>query len=140
MKKGFFLISLICTTHCLFAQKNSADSAREFLLIVRYKSDMKMPDPDMLKSIAQRWGTFIGELSRSGKLITGLRPSTDGRTITGSAKKLNNAAYTRDGEEISSIFVIRAANLDEASSLAQKCPIYEMDGSVEIRPIINATN
>lgn len=94
----------------------------------------------MLKSYNQHWGAFISELARSGKLVTGLRPSTDGRTITGSAKTLNNAAYSKNGEEISSIFVIKAANLDEASSIAKKCPIYEMDGSVEIRPIINVAN
>jgi hypothetical protein len=140
MKKGFFLISLICATHCLFAQSDTSDSAGKFLLIVRYNSGAKMPDADVLKSYTQHWGAFIGELARSGKLITGLRPSTDGRTIMGSAKTLNNAAYFKDGEEVSSIFVIRAANLDEASSIAQKCPIYEMDGSVEIRPIVNITN
>ena len=99
-----------------------------------------MPDADMTKSYIQHWDAFIGGLAQSGKLVTGLRPSTDGRTIMGPAKTSKNAAYTKDGEEISSIFVIRAANLDEASSIAQKCPIFEMDGSVEIRPVINATN
>ncbi|HMH31538.1 MAG TPA: YciI family protein [Puia sp.] len=140
MKKGFFLIFLICATHCLFAQRNPGDSTREFLLIVRYKSGMKVPDADMLKSNTQHWGVFIGELARSGKLVTGLRPAADGRTISGSARTLNNAAYSKNGEEVSSIFVIKAANMDEASSIAQKCPIYEMDGSVEIRSITNTTN
>lgn len=140
MKKGFFLIALIFSAHCLFAQKNPTDSLRNFLLIIRYKSDTNKPDTEKLKSNIQHWDVFIGELAQNGKLVNGYRPAAEGRTITGSAKTLKNAAYTKDGEEISSLFIIKASTLDEASIIAQKCPVYEMEGSVEIRPIVNTTN
>jgi hypothetical protein len=58
-----------------------------------------------------------------------------------------NAGHTRNTKNVShpsaptdSIFVIKAANPEEATAIANKCPIYEMDDSVEIRPIINTTN
>jgi hypothetical protein len=134
MKIAFLLIILVNANHSLFAQSKN-DSSQEYLLIVRYKTAMKTPDADMLKSISQHWGTFISELAQSGKLVNGFRPATEGRTITGSAKTSTNEPYIKDGEEISSIFLIKAANIDEASTIARKCPIYEMDGSVEIRPL-----
>ncbi len=140
MKKALFLISFLCATYCIFAQQNPGRNTRKFLLIVRNKTDMKNPNADTLKSYIQHWGIFINELTQSGKLIDGIRPSTEGRTITGSTRTLKDSAYTKNGEEISSIFVIRVTNLDEASLIALKCPIYEMNGSVEIRDVIDATN
>ena len=140
MKKVFLLISLICIHYFLFAQQSPADSSRQFLLIVRYKSAVKTPDADKLKSNSQHWGTFIGELARSGKLVSGFRTGTDGRTISGSTKVSRDTAYIRDGEEIGSVLLIKAANMEEAASIAQKCPVYEFEGSIEIRPIINTAN
>lgn len=140
MKKEFLILSLIFASQSLFAQKNLADSSQLFLLIIRYKTNLKAADADKLKSNIRHWGVFIGELAQTGKLVTGYRPATTGRTITGSMKTSSNSAFNQAGEEISSIFVIKAASIDEASAVAQKCPIYEMDGSVEIRPVNNTTN
>lgn len=140
MKKGSLLISLICLNYCLFAQQNSTDSSQQFLFIVRYKSNMKTTDTDKLKSNARHWGVYIKELAQSGKLISGFRPGTDGRTISGLNKVSTNTAYIKDGEEIGSIFLIKAANMEEAKSIARRCPVYEFDGNVEIRPVINTAN
>ena len=43
-------------------------------------------------------------------------------------------------EVVSSVFVIKAANMDEAAAIAQKCPIYDMGGNVEVRAVINMAN
>jgi hypothetical protein len=140
MKKIVLLVAFVSINHCLFAQQNTADTTHQFLFVVRYKSDMKMPGPDSLKKNSQHWGAFIGGLTQSGKLVTGFRPAVEGVTITGSAKIYKKGAYIQNGDEVSSIFVIKAANIEEAASIAQKCPVYEFDGSVEIRPVLNSTN
>ena len=137
MKKLLFIVVLVCISPCLFAQQNTTDSARQFLLIIRYKSNMPAPSAEVMKTIGQHWGQFIGELAQSGKLVTGYRPGTDGKTISGNAKTTTDGAYASNNQVISSLFIIKAANLEEATAIAQKCPIYEMDGSVEIRPISN---
>ena len=135
MKKLLFIAALACISTAVFAQGNTADSTQQFLLIIRYKSNMAVPSSEAMKTIGQHWGQFIGELAQSGKLVTGYRPGTGGKTISGNAKTTTDSVYAADNEVVSSIFVIKAANLEEATAIAQKCPIYEMDGSVEIRPI-----
>jgi hypothetical protein len=139
MKKLLFIAALACISTCLFAQQNTTDSTRQFLLIMRYKSNMAAPSAEALKTIGQHWGQFIGELAQSGKLVTGYRPGNGGKTISGNGKAVKDGAYASDNEVVSSIFIIKAASLEEASAIAQKCPIYEMDGSVEIRPISTTT-
>jgi len=140
MKRIYLLAALACLGCDVFAQQKTGDSARQFLLIIRYKSDMKMPDAEALKANGQHWGNFIGGLAQSGKLVTGFRPANEGKTITGAAKITKDGVYDMGKDVVSSIFVIKAANMDEAAAIAQKCPIYEMGGSVEIRAVINTAN
>jgi hypothetical protein len=109
------------------------------LLIIRYKADTPPPSQEEMKTIGAHWGNFIGELAQSGQLVTGYRPGTEGKTISGSAKTTKDGAYG-DKEVVSSIFVIRAGSMEQAAEIAKKCPIYEMDGSVEVRPISNTAN
>ena len=137
MKKMLLLATLVCAGMNLFAHGCTGlpgDSTKQFLLIVRYKADAPPPSQEEMKTIGAHWGAFIGGLAQSGKLVTGYRPGTEGKTISGSAKTMRDEAYGNK-EVVSSIFVIRAASLEEAADIAEKCPIYEMDGSVEVRPI-----
>ena len=140
MKKIYLVAALACLGYGVFAQQKTGDTTRQFLLIVRYKSDMKMPDADALKTNGQHWGSFIGGLAQSGKLVSGYRPANEGRTITGAAKTTKEGVYDMGKEVVSSILVIKAATIDEATAIAQKCPIYEFGGSVEIRVINNMAN
>ena len=142
MKKFLLLAALVCAGSTLFARGQTivpGDSTKQFLLIVRYKANMPQPSQEEMKNIGAHWGAFIGELAQSGKLVTSYRPGMEGRTISGSAKTTRDGAYG-DKEVLSSIFVIRAGSMEEASEIAKKCPIYEMDGSVEVRPISNTAN
>jgi hypothetical protein len=113
------------------------DSTKQFLLIIRYKANTPQPSQEEIKTIGAHWGAFIGDLAQSGKLVTGYRPGTEGRTISGTAKRAKDGAYG-DKDVVSSIFVIKAGSMEEATEIAKKCPIYEMDGSVEVRAIVNA--
>ena len=38
-------------------------------------------------------------------------------------------------ERLGSVLIVKADNLEEATTLAHGCPVLDADGSVEIRPI-----
>jgi hypothetical protein len=63
-----------------------------------------------------------------------------GRTISGNDKVVQEGAYVGDKAVESAFFVVKAANLDEATEIPKKCPIYELGGSVEIREVMNMAN
>ena len=42
------------------------------------------------------------------------------------------------GELAQSGKLIGAGSIEEATEIVKKCPIYEMDGSVEVRSVINS--
>src|SRR5882724_11400152 len=110
MKKIYLVAVLACMGCGVLAQQKTGDSTRQFLLIVRYKSDMKMPDAEALKTNGEHWGSFIGGLAQSGKLVTAYRPANGGKTITGMGKTAKDGVYDAGNDVVSSIFVIKAAN------------------------------
>lgn len=122
-----------------FAQQQGGGS-KQFMLIVRYRTDAPAPGADVVKSNGQKWGEFIGDLAKSGKLVSGLRPQQAGRMITGQDKTVQESAYIGDKALVSAFFVVKAASLDEATEIARKVPIYELGGSVEIKEVMNNAN
>jgi hypothetical protein len=58
-----------------------------------------------------------------------------GRVLRGSPTTINDGPFSEVKDVIGGFSIVEAASLDEASSLAQGCPILEVGGSVEVRPI-----
>jgi hypothetical protein len=49
---------------------------------------------------------------------------------------MTDGPYAESKDLITGNLVVEASSLDEATELAHGCPIFEFDGSVEIRPIL----
>ena len=138
MKKPVILLAIVLTGATLSAHPlatQPADSTHQYLFIVRYNTTAPRLSDNAMKSNIQHWGAWIGQLAQTGKLVTAYRPGTGGKTISGTAKTAKDGPYTDDKAVVSSIFIIKAANQEEADTIARTCPIYETDGSIEIRPI-----
>ena len=132
-----YLIALvICfSSITLFAQQKQA----QFLLIIRSKADVKA-SAEAIQTNIKHWQEFMGDLGKNGKIAGGYRPANDGATISGTAKTIKPNAYIANGEVVSSFLIINAADLPEAKLIASKCPVLELDGSVEVRPIQNTAD
>jgi hypothetical protein len=89
MKTVFLISALICAATFSYSQ----DSTRQFLLIVRYSSGMATPSAEALRTNSQHWVAFMGGLAQTGKLVTGYRSATGGKTIQGSSRTGKDGAY-----------------------------------------------
>lgn len=141
MKKNIFLVVLVSIASiALFGQTSSKSSKQEYLLIFRFKSNFVPSSPDAVQTNIKHWQQYMGNLAQTGKLVSGFRPTNEGKTITGSDKITKEGVYVADNELVSSFIVVNAVSMDEASEIAKNCPIFEFNGSVEIRPIMQTTN
>jgi hypothetical protein len=134
MKKYFFLIALLFAGITLFAQNKVKT---QYMLIVRFKTDFKPASDDAVKANIKRWQDYMGNLVQSGSLVAGYRPANEGLTISGTKKDLKPIPYVADGELMSSVLIISAVDMDAAKAIADKCPVFEFGGSVEVRPVMN---
>ncbi|KIO77735.1 hypothetical protein TH53_07310 [Pedobacter lusitanus] len=133
---------LLTTAACLlslsiFAQDQTQPKKQiQYLLIIRSKVDAK-PAQDKIQTNIKHWQEYMGTLAKEGKIAGGYRPGTEGTTWSGTEKTISNGAYTANNEVVSSILIINAADDKEIREIAAKCPVFELQGSVEIRPIQN---
>lgn len=134
MKKLIFLIILLFASVTLFAQ---AKTKSQFLLIVRFKTDFKPSSEEAVKNNIKHWQDYMGNLAQSGDLVAGYRPAGEGLTLSGSTKVLNPIPYVANGELVSSVMIIKAVDMDSAKAIADKCPVFEFGGSVEVRSIMD---
>jgi hypothetical protein len=138
MKKLIILsFVLIAFSSSLFAQQVINPGKTQFLFIIRFKADFKPASDDAVKNNIKKWQEYMGGLAKAGSLAGGYRPAGEGLTISGSEKSLKSTPYITDGELVSSVLIINAPDMDSAKAIADKCPVYEFGGSVEVRPIMN---
>src|SRR3954464_13339039 len=87
------------------------------------------------------WMSYTDEFQKTGKMLGGeaLMPTATATSVRG---KSGGGTLTTDGpfvetkETLGGYFLIDADNLDEAMAWAGKMPIFQTDGGVEIRPIM----
>jgi hypothetical protein len=134
MKK--IILSTILLIACLgcFAQNKTKS---QFLFIIRFKSDFKPLSQDVVQANIKRWQQYMGNLAQSGSLVAGYRPADDGLTISGTGKSLTSTPYVANNELVSSVLIINAIDMDDAKTIADKCPVFEFGGSIEVRPMLN---
>ena len=91
--------------------------------------------PTDLQSHLGKWGAWIGELASSGNHVGGDPVQNGGKVVRGSVKTVTDGPYAELKDLVTGNLVVEATDLEHATSLAAGCPIYEFDGSVEVRPI-----
>ena len=93
------------------------------------------PSPTELQEHLAKWNAWTHEMHAAGKLALGqpLAYPPAGKTLRGRDRVVTDGPYAESKDLVSGIVVVEVASLDEAAELARGCPIFELDGSVEVR-------
>lgn len=100
--------------------------------------DEQMPPPEEMAKVVAEYKASAEEMQESGKLLSshGLSPTTSATTV----RVRNGKTLTTDGpfaetkEQLGGIFLIEAADLNDAIRVAAKIPTARW-GSIEVRPL-----
>ena len=134
MKKFILLALFLFAGTALFAQNKVKT---QYMLIVRFKTDFKPASDDVVKANIKKWQDYMGNLIQSGSLVAGYRPANEGLTMSGGKKDLKPIPYVANDELVSSVLIVNAVDMDAAKAIADKCPVFEFGGSVEVRSVMN---
>ena len=94
--------------------------------------------PSELGAHLKKWTTWVDELVRAGKRDGGYAVQPNGKVVRGARKTVMDGPYAETKDIVTGNLVVFADSIDEATRIAMGCPIYEFDGSVEVRPILEA--
>jgi len=87
------------------------------------------------KHMAQ-WTAWFKELEARGRLKDPGHPlEKAGKVVSGSKKAVRDGPYAEAKDVVGGFIVIEAGDLDEAVELSKACPILDVGGSVEVRPV-----
>ncbi|WP_217604822.1 YciI family protein [Chitinophaga sp. GbtcB8] len=110
---------------------------KDFMLIFRQPSyDYSNISPSEMQTLTKKWQDWVGGIAAQGKLkATGQRLSSEGKVLKAGGV-VTDGPFVEIRERLGSFMIVKADNLDEATTLAHGCPALEANGSVEIREIV----
>jgi hypothetical protein len=94
--------------------------------------------PTELQQHLAKWTAWTNGLLAAGRLVGAqqLQHPPTGKTIRGRDRVVTDGPYAESKDLVSGTLVVEAASLQDATELAHGCPIFDFDGSVEVRPVL----
>ncbi len=92
--------------------------------------------PEDMQASLDQWNAWIGGIAAQGKLIGSDALEQNGKIVTGSKKAITDGPYVESKELVSGYLLMQAENEDEAVEASKGCPIFDMEGSVEVRKLM----
>src|SRR5262245_43156876 len=96
---------------------------------------MAKMSPEQMQQHMGKWMTWIEDLTRNGTFKAGEPLDQKGKVIRGKKRGVTDGPYAESKDLVGGYLLIQAASLATAAEVAKGCPIFESDGSVEIREI-----
>lgn len=109
---------------------------KEFVLLFRQPNrDFSDMSPNEMQALEKKWMDWVSGIEGQGRLVSrGSRLATDGKVLKGGGV-VTDGPFVEIRERLGGLIVVKAENIDEATTLAHGCPALEASGSVEIRPV-----
>lgn len=92
--------------------------------------------PEAMQAELDKWNTWIGGIAAQGKFISSDALEANGKVITGSKHVVSDGPYVESKELVSGYLLLQADNIEEAIEQSKGCPIYDIEGSVEVRQLM----
>jgi hypothetical protein len=92
--------------------------------------------PTEMQAHLQKWYAWADALATAGRTKGGQPLGNGGKAIRGHDRVVTDGPYAESKDLVTGTLVVDAASLEEATDLAQECPIFEFGGSVEVRPVL----
>lgn len=111
----------------------------KFLLIFRGGASSLNPQlsPSELQAHLAKWTAWMKGLREAGANPGGQPLRRDGKSLRGRDKVVTDGPFAESKDLVTGTLVIEAAAIDAAVELAGACPIFEIDGSVEVRVVFD---
>ena len=92
--------------------------------------------PTELQVHLKKWFDWVGGLTKAGQTHPGGSPlQSGGKTLRGRDRTTTDGPYAESKDLVTGNLIVEVPSLADATELARGCPIFEFDGSVEVRPI-----
>jgi hypothetical protein len=93
--------------------------------------------PEQMQQQMQRWIAWMKDLGQKGHLKDQGHPlERSGKIVSGKEKTVTDGPFAESKDVIGGYSIIEAKDLAQAVELSKGCPIFEVGGAVEVRPVM----
>ncbi len=108
---------------------------KEYLYIIRGGDDMSQYSPEEMQAHMEDWRVWMGGLAEQGKLVGGEPLMAEGKTLTERGTKITDRPLAEGKELVGGYIIVKADSLNQATDLAQGCPGFDHNCTIEVREI-----
>jgi len=92
--------------------------------------------PEQMQQHLEKWVAWMKELGLKGYIKEQGHPlEGTGKVVKGNSKTVSDGPYAEAKDVVGGFMVIEAKDASHAAEISKGCPILEVGGSVEVRPI-----
>ncbi|MES2691221.1 MAG: YciI family protein [Bacteroidota bacterium] len=109
---------------------------KEFILLFRMDilTPEAQPSAEQMQSYMNMWMKWIGEIAMQKRLADGGNHMVPSGRVIRPGNNISRQPYSVNNESVAGYIIVLAKDLDEATTIAEKCPILQGEGtSVEVR-------
>jgi len=107
----------------------------EFLFL--YRGGQRASDAAESDKVMQKWVAWMEDLGSKGHLKDRGQPlDPAGKVVRGKQKVVTDGPYPESKDVVGGYTLITARDLAQAAELSKGCPIFDTDGLVEVRPVM----
>ena len=93
--------------------------------------------PEAAQQMMQKWMTWLKDLAAKGHIKDQGQPlERAGKLVKGKQKTVTDGPFAETKDLVGGYTLVEARDLDQAVELSKGCPIFEVDGAVEVRPVM----
>lgn len=109
---------------------------KEYLYLFRGGDARRVQQsPEEMQEHMQKWGAWMGKLAQQGKLTAGQPLQKEGKVVEKAGEIITDGPFAEGNEIVGGYLIVKAGDLVEAVEMSKECPIFEHDGTVEVREI-----
>jgi hypothetical protein len=110
------------------------DTMSEFTFL--YRGSDPTASPEQMQKAMQKWIAWFKELTAKGHIKDPGHPlEKTGKVVKGQQKSVHDGPYAEAKDVVGGYTLIEAKDLAQAVELSKGCPILDVGGSVEVRPV-----
>src|SRR6516165_5365797 len=111
------------------------DGMSEFVFL--YRGGESGRSPERAQQTMQKWMAWLKELGAKGHIKDQGQPlERSGKLVKGKQKTVTDEPFAEAKDVVGGYTLIAARDLAQAVELSKGCPIFEVDGAVEVRPVM----
>jgi len=93
--------------------------------------------PERVQQSLQKWIAWFKEMAQKGHVKDQGQPlERSGKLVQGKQKAVTDGPFAEAKDVIGGYTLIEAKDLEQAVELSKGCPILEVEGAVEVRPVM----